>query len=55
MSESKLRKTDKKLHPGKGGSFLKFTGKLKGYGFYNSAIRNKLKRELYDKANSNIS
>lgn len=47
MSENKLRKTDKKLHPMRGGSFLKMKTKLKRIGFYNSALRNQLKRELH--------
>jgi len=39
-SESKKRKTDKKLHWGRGGDFLKHKGKgAKGLAFFTSAQR----------------
>lgn len=44
MSESKKRKTNKKLHPGRGGAFLKSKLKLKGVAFYNSSFRQSLKK-----------
>lgn len=46
MSESKLRKTDKKMHFGRGGRFLKSTMKLKRVGFYNASSRLFFKKEL---------
>lgn len=43
-SESKKRKTSKKLHPGRDGKFLKLINKCKGLTFFNSSERKKLKK-----------
>lgn len=43
-SESKKRKTSKKLHPGRDGKFLKLINKCKGLTFFNSSERSKLKK-----------
>jgi hypothetical protein len=43
-SKNKKQKTDKKSHPGRGGSFLKSGTKLKGTAFYNSSDRQKNKK-----------
>jgi len=43
-SKNKKDKTDKKKHPGRGGAFLKSGIRLKGIAFYNSADRQKNKK-----------
>lgn len=43
-SESKKRKTSKKLHPGRDGKFLKLINKHKGLTFFNSSERKKIKK-----------
>lgn len=44
-SQKKKNKTDKKKHPGRGGSFLKEKGKgIKGLSFYSSAQRKQDKK-----------
>ena len=46
-SEKKKRKTDKRLHWGRGINFMKEKeGGIKGISFYTSSLRMKLKREI---------
>lgn len=45
-SRSKKNKTDKKKHPGRGGSFLKKGTKIKRVSFYNSADHQELKQSI---------
>ena len=48
-SESKKRKTSKKLHPGRDDKFLKLINKCKGLTFFNSSERrNNKKIDLED-------
>lgn len=43
-SENKKRKVDKRLHWGRGRSFLKDKTKLKGVCFYNSSLRKQMNK-----------
>jgi len=48
-SKNKKRKTDKKLHHGRGGNFLKESDEgIKGISFYNSSQRQKNKKIMFD-------
>lgn len=43
-SENKKAKTDKRKHWGRGGNFLKDTGKFKRLNFFNTSLRKIIKR-----------
>lgn len=43
-SRNKMSKTDKRKHRGVGGSFLKYTGKLKRIAFFNASMRKKINK-----------
>lgn len=45
-SMNKKSKVSKKHSHGRGGMFLKYKGKLKGIAFYNSTIRQQLKKKI---------
>ena len=44
MSPSKMRKMDKKLHPGRGGAWGKGGTKVKRISFYNASDRAQFKK-----------
>lgn len=53
-SENKKAKTDKRKHWGRGGKFLKDTGKLKRICFFNASLRKKNNKIDYDSSGDTI-